>query len=295
MLIAVGSVKGAPGATTLALGLTGVWPGPALLVEADPSGGDLACRFGHHPDPGLASLAATARPGAAGRPMGLHAQRLRLGIDVVLAWPGDAAAAPVRALAESGTQLLVEAARVGTVVVDVGRLAPGSPGLAIVGTADHVLLVVGASLEQQTHLQTRLGWLRAAVPGRLWLVLAGGGRYRGGEVARDLGIAVLGEVPDSRWGAGVLSGRLASPSWRRLRLPRALHGIALTLGGLGCRPRALAALPNAPAAWRAGLGPQGVAGPTYGTVGTVPTLLPAPPSAPQAGLPYRVLGGGQQP
>ena len=41
MLIVIGAVKGAPGASTAAIALTACWPRPALLVEADVSGGDL--------------------------------------------------------------------------------------------------------------------------------------------------------------------------------------------------------------------------------------------------------------
>src|SRR5436305_12221156 len=89
-LVVVGSVKDAPGVTTLAVGMVAGWPRPdAVLLEADPDGGDLAARFGHHPDPGLMSFAAAARSGIeAGRRRG-HVQRLPLDLDVVLAPPGD--------------------------------------------------------------------------------------------------------------------------------------------------------------------------------------------------------------
>ena len=45
MLIGVCSDKGSPGATTTALTLASVWPTRALVVEADPNGGDLAIRL----------------------------------------------------------------------------------------------------------------------------------------------------------------------------------------------------------------------------------------------------------
>ena len=38
-LITLCSIKGAPGVTTTALAMTMTWPRPALLVEADSSGG----------------------------------------------------------------------------------------------------------------------------------------------------------------------------------------------------------------------------------------------------------------
>ena len=69
------SAHGAPGVTTTALTLAGVWPKnrQCLLVEADPSGGVVAARFGLQDSPGLASLAAAARRLAlhcGGRPRG---------------------------------------------------------------------------------------------------------------------------------------------------------------------------------------------------------------------------------
>ncbi len=48
MLVAVCSAKGSPGATSLALTLTAAWPEPgASLLEADPTGADLAFRCRH--------------------------------------------------------------------------------------------------------------------------------------------------------------------------------------------------------------------------------------------------------
>src|SRR5438067_13781310 len=91
-LVVLGSVKDAPGATTLSVGLVAGWPQPgAVLLEADPDGGDLAARFGHHPDPGLFSLAAAARSGTGAGLLRRHVQRLRPAVDVVLAPPGHSA------------------------------------------------------------------------------------------------------------------------------------------------------------------------------------------------------------
>ncbi len=38
------SAKGSPGVTTTALLAAALWPRPALLLEADPAGGDVAAR-----------------------------------------------------------------------------------------------------------------------------------------------------------------------------------------------------------------------------------------------------------
>ncbi len=45
MLIALCGDKGAPGVTTSALAIASAWPGPAVVVEASPAGGDLAIRL----------------------------------------------------------------------------------------------------------------------------------------------------------------------------------------------------------------------------------------------------------
>src|SRR5262245_7713091 len=126
MFLAVGSAKGPHGATTLAVALAARWTQPgAVLVECDADGGDLAYRFGHHPDPGLSSVATACRAGVADVPLAAHVQRLRLGVDAVLAPPGDAAAASVQTLAYAAESLFARAGSSATVVADVGRLTRG--------------------------------------------------------------------------------------------------------------------------------------------------------------------------
>jgi hypothetical protein len=236
-LVVVGSVKDAPGVTTLAVGLVTGWPRPdgVVLLEADPDGGDLAARFGHHPDPGLVSFAAAARSGTDPGLLRRHAQRLRLDLDVVLAPPGDSVIAAVQTLAYGGPQVLRHAAGDATVVADVGRLAQGGPGLALAAMAADVVLVAHPTLDQLIQVQARLGWLRETLGGRLWLALSGPGPYKAAEIGRDLGVPVAGELPDDGRGAGVLAGRLVGRGWQRLRLPRAARAIAWRLHD--ARPR----------------------------------------------------------
>ncbi len=45
MLVALCSDKGSPGTTTTALALAAGWPTPAVVIEADPYGGDLGLRL----------------------------------------------------------------------------------------------------------------------------------------------------------------------------------------------------------------------------------------------------------
>ncbi|GAA3302524.1 hypothetical protein Dvina_51460 [Dactylosporangium vinaceum] len=229
MLIVISSVKGAPGVTTLAVGLAALWPEPdAVLVEADPAGGDLAARFGHSPEPGLTGLAAQAHTGTLAS-LAPFTQRLAVGADVVLAPAGETVAASTFTLATRGLQALRRLAEQQPVLVDVGRLEQSSPAAGLLGVADHVLVLADGELAAQTQVEARLGWVRSVVTGRLWLVRTGAGGYPGREIARDLGVPVLWELPDSQLGAGALAGRLRAPAWRRLRLARAVRGVALTL------------------------------------------------------------------
>src|SRR5262249_57798282 len=63
-LVVVAGGKGAPGATTTALGLASAWTGQRrVVVEADPDGGVLAARLGLGLAPGLMTVAAAPRPG----------------------------------------------------------------------------------------------------------------------------------------------------------------------------------------------------------------------------------------
>ena len=249
MVVAVCSAKNAPGATTLGLGLAALWPDEpqAVLVECDPAGGDLASRFGHYPDPGLLSLAAAARSGPGGVDLAAHAQCLAVGAEVVLAPPGDSAAAGVATLAAGGPRVLRHLAADQTVIVDVGRIVRGGPGLALAGAADHVLVVCGADLPSQAQVAARLEWLRPAVAGRLWLVPTGGG-YRSEEISRDLGVPVLGALPRGRLVSGALGGTLRVPNWSRLGLGRVIAQIAATL--VTAQPALVVPQPHTPAPHR---------------------------------------------
>ena len=66
MFVALCGDKGSPGVTTTALALASAWAGHAVVVEADPAGGDLAIRL--HPEgsalpetPTVLSVATAAR------------------------------------------------------------------------------------------------------------------------------------------------------------------------------------------------------------------------------------------
>ena len=78
-VIALASAKGSPGVTTATLALAATWPGRALLVEADPAGGDVLAGYGRGelpPAPGLLELATAARRELTPRDLLAHSRPL---------------------------------------------------------------------------------------------------------------------------------------------------------------------------------------------------------------------------
>src|SRR5690349_14561468 len=97
MLVAVASFKGSPAVTSLAVALAARWPAPgAVVVEADPAGGDLAFRFGLRREPGLSELAIDTRLGHQEPDLLAYTQRLPIGVDVVFAPPDQQTVPPPR-------------------------------------------------------------------------------------------------------------------------------------------------------------------------------------------------------
>jgi len=216
MLVAVCSLKGSPGVTTFAVALTARWPGQArcVLVECDPSGGDVATRFGLTSSPGLVSLAAAGRRSSDPGLLWQHTQALPGGLPVVAAPPGaDQALAAVTALFQEGSGgtdvLHLAASAPDTVVIaDCGRVDPTSAVLPIVRCANAMLLLSRAHAEDLAHLATRLDTVGRWSP-RPGLLLVGAG-YSTAEVSRELGVPAMGRIPEDRQAAAVLCGRPGS-------------------------------------------------------------------------------------
>lgn len=245
-MVAVVSVKGSPGVTTLCLALAARWPEPAraIVVEADPAGGDVAMRFGLALSPGLLSLAAAARGATGGWDPGLvwrHARAVPGGLLVVAA-PPDAGRAqgalvalappggatcwhpdPLRAAADHPDAV---------VIVDGGRVDPASPAMPLLRAAELLVVLTRSGADDLAHLARRIpeigGWSRRPV-----LLLSGPG-HSISAVARELGVTPLGRVPDDPRGAAVLGGRRSVMRWHRSgpgrsQLGQAAHDIATLL------------------------------------------------------------------
>ena len=159
-LIAVGTVNGSCGATTLAYDLAARAGNGALLIEADPDGGCLAACLDVALKPGLMELAGAARTGIDADDVWRFAQTTRDGVAVVVAHPS--AEQTNAALRAALGHVLAAVAGVDTiVVVDIGRIRPGSASLAAAASADHTIVVSNNSLEATVALAHRSQLLSA--------------------------------------------------------------------------------------------------------------------------------------
>ncbi len=227
-VLAVCSLKAAPGVTTTAIALGAVWPAErrVLVAELDPTGGDLASRFALPPEPGLLTLAAALRRSRGEQLVWRHCQRLPGGLAVLASPPASGQASS--ALAAPGVlEALVGVG--GDVVADCGRLYPGSPARQVVRCAALTVLVARPAVAEVEHLAADLPAVAGDCP-RLGLVLVGEGDYRAGEVAAALGVELLQVLPRDPRGAAWLAGTPVK-GWalRRAALVRAAWPLARTL------------------------------------------------------------------
>jgi len=249
MLVAVVSVKGSPGVTTFSVALAARWPAPAraLVVEADPSGGDLGIRFSLESTPGLVSLAAAARRSDDPVLLWQHAQALPGGLPVVAAPPdADRARTALSALADptSGAGILRTAANTPDTVViaDCGRIDTGSAAMPIVRGADAMILLSRAHADDLAHLARRLQAIGHWTPHPTMLLVGEG--YSPADVHRELGVQPLGRIPDDPHGAAVLCGRPNMLRWGRSgpehsALGQVAHKVAKVLTAQQAPPPAL--------------------------------------------------------
>jgi hypothetical protein len=224
VLIGIGSVKGSPGVTTLAVVLAATWPGgSATVVEADCAGGDVGGRCWLPDSPGLASLATAARTGVSD--LAEHAARLPCGVPVVVAPASrQAATIAVGLLAETDSRAW---AGDRAVLVDLGRLDPGLPNTTLAQAAG-VLLVVARGDEGSL-----LRLADAGLPADTTrLVLVGGCDYPDEEVTAGIGLPVAARLPwDRRAAEAVWAAQTPARGWTSRGLPAAARALAAALAG----------------------------------------------------------------
>jgi MinD-like ATPase involved in chromosome partitioning or flagellar assembly len=232
-LVAIGSVRSSPGATTTAVALAAVWarrPRAALLVEADPDGGVLAARLGGGHHPSFTDLAALARAGLEPEDLWQCAQVLPGGVPAVLAHPAmDQCQAALRVAGARVADCLVALAD-HDAVVDVGRLRPGSAAAAFVERADVLLVVLRPRLEDIDAAAHRLSALDKH--GNVGLVVVGDRPYPTSEVQRALARPVLGTVAFDPRSAAALTGGPPTRALGRLPLLRSAAALAEELAAV---------------------------------------------------------------
>jgi MinD-like ATPase involved in chromosome partitioning or flagellar assembly len=230
-VIALASAKGAPGVTTAAVALGAVWPRRALVVEADPAGGDLAARFHLPPEPNLLSLGILARRGQLGaEELWAHTQRLPRGLEMLA---GVRAAEQARALGRLWSLLPGALSELDAdALVDCGRLAPATLAEDIIRAADVALLLCRPTVEGVLHVGDRLEALgRLGVAAEV--VLLGErpfdrAKVQGALAANGITARVRGVLADDARAAGMLTGQAGSERWLQRVSPliRSARGLA---------------------------------------------------------------------
>lgn len=159
-LLAIASAKGSPGVTTAAALFAALWPRPSLVVEADPSGGDIALRLpgpdGQPLDPqvGLLSLVAAGRRSLYPQLVQHHVQQVVGGQDVVCGVTSPEQAAGLNQWPQLGG-LFAELPGVDT-IADLGRIGATTPQNALLANASSLLMLVDTVPSNVVHLRERL-------------------------------------------------------------------------------------------------------------------------------------------
>lgn len=226
-LLAVASVKGAPGASTTALSLAATWPRRAMLAELDPDGGDLRYRLRAEDgepldaDRGLVGYAAGVVDGADALD---HVQSLPGGLQVLLGMSSTAEFDAVHGRWASIGALLDTLPDI-DVVADCGRLHPYTPVEDLLPYAAALLVVTRPTVDAVAHLRSRLRGLEVELPVFVAVVTGVADRRSPREVQTVLddgdgpSARVLGRIAYDPIGAGTLagewSGRLSSTALMR--------------------------------------------------------------------------------
>jgi hypothetical protein len=208
-VVVFGSVKGAPGVTTLATLTAATWPGRrrVMVVECDPSGGDLAVRFGLSSRRGWSSFATSSRRTGSAPDVAPHLQQLPGGVDVLVGGrnpEGGDSVSTTKALLSSAAS---DAGGPWDLLVDVGRVVPAAslPG-SWWDHCDAATFVLRSDVASVLKIRDAAPELLARCEDRAGLVVISTGDYSSAEIERFTGIPVIGEIPHDPASAGVVAG-----------------------------------------------------------------------------------------
>ena len=249
-LVVFGSLKDAPGVTTLVICVAYQWPRHRRLavVEADADGGSVAPRFGLHPErPSLVSFAAVSRHGLSEAEFWSACQRLPGGPPVLVA-PGGASTGAALEQVDFGA--LDRSLRDTDLLVDAGRLRAAEPQARLCTQADFVVVVVRPQFESLALLLDRAEGLSERGP--LLAVVIGNGPYPVSEIDTALRQTtgdrawVLATVSGDAKGAAALAGDgRRERALRRSLLARTVRPVTDLLVHLCSAPTPVLALPEA--------------------------------------------------
>jgi MinD-like ATPase involved in chromosome partitioning or flagellar assembly len=235
-VLALVSAKGSPGVTTAAAALGGVVAGDSsggdgggLLVELDPSGGDVTMLCDRVGEATLVSLAEELRHSTpASGTLREHTVEGPPGMPAVLAPPGASEAAGViGSLGDRWLPALRGAA--GTVVVDAGRWEPHAPTARRIAGADVVGVVCRATAPSVEHTRRVVDAIRGTARCPLAVLVVGARPYPGDEIATVLDVPLAGVLAWDPRGVTGLWTHGARGRGRRSWLTRSAK---VTLAGL---------------------------------------------------------------
>jgi len=225
-MVALFSLAGAPGVTTLSLALAGAWPSadPVRMVEADASGGDVAAWWGLPPWPGVVDLAATSRSGQDHERPDLFSSTQVL--------PGGTRVCVAPSTAERTTaalELLAQNPKVlgeGVTVVDLGRVGPEGVSAALLGAADLAVAVTSGDVAQLKRVKEADWWGHNGPPVGAAVL---GADHSSSEISSTLGMPVWARLPQDRKTAEFLANRANPSRVHRRPLIKAARALAHTL------------------------------------------------------------------
>jgi hypothetical protein len=249
-ILVLTSCSGAPGVTTLAVGMALTWPRPVLLVDADP-GAHQAVLAGYltgrsASGKGLLRVAEAHRERRNLREAVVD-QCLTLGSpdgDRRLFLPGFTRPGSAAHFAGVWEDLAETFDRLGDVdldvLVDAGRLGPLGLPPALIERSALTVVVLGSSLRSVMAARVQLPVLAetsragAAARGRTGLVVVDEGNpYRAAEIGKALGTEVLARLPrDAASAAHFSDGAPQQRKFATAPLVRAVRGAASTFASV---------------------------------------------------------------
>jgi MinD-like ATPase involved in chromosome partitioning or flagellar assembly len=226
MLVGLVSAKGSPGVTTAGLclaaaaGQSSEGEGEALVVESDPTGGDLECWCGPHGEPGLVGLVTDLRREAAPDRLLSHAVDIVPGVRAVTAPTTEAAA--TAALVSAGDRLGPALATLdGLVVMDCGRWSLSHQTAGQVAACSLVAVVCRPALHSVEHARALVDGLRGVNTAVAVIVVGGSRPYGPDEIGSALRVPVAGVLPWDPEGVVALVDHGVGRVWSRSSLAEA--------------------------------------------------------------------------